>query len=349
MTSQPGHDAGGDDGESGQESKAEQPASNQARLTPAERAAAVAARKQLSGIDPRLLDDVFTSFARLPIYTDVTRALQTSLTGSLAGMNKIWDPDGAIARRLGASIEPVVASMVEANPAWGQLTQLYSELLKGWAPKIFTLPRDWFSSFLPANLRGLGVEVAQLHMLALEGITVYQVPRSSIAARLLSAPDQADRRAILGRRLDDIARDCAAVLDTITDPDVRETVVFTRKAIAAILAGHPEAAQALLSAALEGLTWIRFGEHGRKKYTSQRETAVDDLDGWNLRELMVLGPVWSGAYQVYRAKDDGAMIPHTYARHASVHRVSRRQYNRRNTAQVLLLVTAFCAYINDTS
>jgi len=238
-----------------------------------------------------------------------------------------------LAKRVTGLVGPSYLGRIQAAE-WKRLTDLFAEAFKG---------------LWPANLRGVHVDVEALRDLALGGVTIYAVPRKTIAAKLLNAETSAARRTILGRRLETIAHDCDAALDTVTAPDLRETVVFSRKAIAAIHGGHPEAAQALLSAALEGLTWICFGENGRTKDTSRKVTTPADLDEWNLREFMVFAPIWSGAYQTYRPIWGDALIPRTFARNATAHRVTRRQYNRPNTAQVLLLVTAFCVYINEDS
>ena len=42
----------------------------------------------------------------------------------------------------------------------------------------------------------------------------------------------------------------------------------------------------------------------------------------------------------------GDPTPHEYARHASAHPVSGRQFSKRNTAVALMLVTSFLGYLS---
>ncbi|MGF0118777.1 hypothetical protein ACQFYA_20990 [Promicromonospora sp. Marseille-Q5078] len=198
--------------------------------------------------------------------------------------------------------------------------------------------------FFPRNLWGLTIRREAMEALVKDGITVYAVPRTEIARALLEAPDTAARRAILGRRLPQIVDDCDDALDGFVAPELRETVLFIRRAIDAIRDGHTAPAQALLTTALEGLTWETYGRHGRNQYTSAKVTDEERLS-WGVRATLVMGPI-SRCYEHFDPGTDAALIPRPFGRHRSAHRVSRMQYSKRNTAQVLLLVTAFCAYID---
>ncbi len=43
----------------------------------------------------------------------------------------------------------------------------------------------------------------------------------------------------------------------------------------------------------------------------------------------------------------GDKVPHTFSRHASVHAVSKVQYNKRNAAIALVLATSLVGFMND--
>jgi len=83
--------------------------------------------------------------------------------------------------------------------------------------------------------------------------------------------------------------------------------------------------------------------------TSAASAAFDDFTP---RVYFALAPVASARLHYFRSKGD--RTPSRYNRHASVHAVSRRQYNRPNTAQALLCATNLAAFMyrwqvpNDT-
>lgn len=81
------------------------------------------------------------------------------------------------------------------------------------------------------------------------------------------------------------------------------------------------------------------------KFTSHKKTSAADVDEWGIRTHMALGPIWVAHEQF--EPGGTALIPQTYARHATTHAVSGRQYNRRNAAQALLLLTSLVIYVNE--
>ena len=198
---------------------------------------------------------------------------------------------------------------------------------------------------LPSNLGDIDVDLGRVSDLVHEGVTLYGVPGPLLARRLLAAPDKARRRAILGRELVRVARDCTDALDACVAPETRESVAFARNAIAAVEDGHVAAGQALASNALDTQLWRWFSRNDYIVYTSHKKTSSEDVDDWDVRTHMALGPVWA-AHQQF-APGGTALIPGTYARHASTHAVSSRQYNRRNAAQALLLLTSLIVYANE--
>ncbi len=222
--------------------------------------------------------------------------------------------------------------------------QRLAEQIAASLPKITlpTFPTITLPRFLPPNLHGLGFDLDLLTTLAAEGITLYRVPGRSVTERLLRAPDKAARRAILGRALPQILDDCDAVLDVCTSSRARESSLFARSAIAAARAGHIEAAQALLTNTLDTTLGLL---PDRKAATAQDPKVRAALDDEGVRTFLVLTPIWHAHGRYFPERGD--LIPRVYSRHASTHGVSHRQYGPRNTAQVVLLLTALIAYLDE--
>jgi hypothetical protein len=59
---------------------------------------------------------------------------------------------------------------------------------------------------------------------------------------------------------------------------------------------------------------------------------------------MVMLPIWAAQKRFERHKGDP--VPHVFSRHGSVHAVSARQYNKRNGALALMLVTSLIGFAN---
>jgi len=245
---------------------------------------------------------------------------------------RLWDAQSAASALFDSpGIRALAARAAELSSAW-------TSLLEG---------IDWtrVQRVVPANLDGLDYGIDDLVALAAEGITLYGVPSTAIASRLLAAPDARARRDILGRSLLRLTEDCDEVLDQCITPVTRATVAAARESIAAIRAGHTKPAQAYLTSALDDLMHVAFDRDTYIGFTSHKVTSADNILDWNIRTGMVLGPIWH-AHAEYRP-GGSAFIPRTYVRHASAHTVSSRQYSRRNTAQALLLVTALALYVDE--
>ncbi|WP_156388111.1 hypothetical protein [Cellulomonas sp. Root137] len=242
-----------------------------------------------------------------------------------------------------------LAAMPKIDIAWSTGVEVvvsqFAEMADAWARTASVWPSSTLEQLYPRNLQGLDVAVAGLQRLADVGITVYEVPRREIAAALLAAPDNAALRSILDSTIPQIAQDCDEALDRATGHSLGEAVPFTRQAIAAIRNGHHAAAQALLASTLDHLIQT-LPQQRRATYTSHKLTQRADLLEWDLRTFMVMGPVWH-AYQQFDGRAGSALIPQTFARHATAHRVSSHQFSQRNTTQALLLVTAVCLFLTD--
>jgi len=301
------------------------------------------AAMQRSLVPPKAVDSLLTA-SRLLDTSGIAKAMAAHL--AMPKISALMQP--ALSTGVQSMFAAITASMPKLSIDVGPLQSVLAEYARTttkWADLVKGIEGPSVSPLLPANLRGLDVDLEQVAVLVHDGITVYGVPGPRIAARLLAAPDRQHRRAILGRELVRVADDCDVALDGCVVPETREAVTFARKAIRAVRNGHVEAAQALASNALDSQMCRWFTGPDYVAFTSHRKTTVADVDAWDLRTHMALGPVWA-AHEQYEPGGT-ALIPQTYARHASTHAVSGRQYNRRNAAQAVMLLTSLVVYSNE--
>ena len=139
--------------------------------------------------------------------------------------------------------------------------------------------------------------------------------------------------------------DCEAVLVSITHPALREEVAFALDGLGAMKSGHTRSAQAMFTVTLDTLISGFYPDRNeRRTFTNRKKDAEvpESFDEKGVREAMVWLPIWNAHEQFW--KDKGDEIPRYYSRHASVHGVSSRQFNKRNCVQVLMLVTSLIGY-----
>lgn len=207
--------------------------------------------------------------------------------------------------------------------------------------------------FLPPNLRDASGDISAADVYEFveeEGIPLYLVPRAAIARRLIRAKTHAARRKVLNDRFNDIVDDCVALLATCTDRSISTEVHFIRDGIGALKAGHHTSAQALFTVTLDGLI-IRFypNKKERAKITNRKKGAPmpDKISDMGLRAAYVWLPIWNAHEEFWRHQGD--TIPNDYSRHASVHGASKKQFNKRNCVQSLMLATSLVGYAQQLS
>lgn len=217
-----------------------------------------------------------------------------------------------------------------------------------WSGAFANLGTTILEGALPANLAPLAadVDLDQLwEVLGAEGIALGSVPRTSLAAALLDAPREQERRAILGRRLPDILDDCEEVASRITTGPLAHSAHHLVGALTTARDGHIASAQALLANILDSILRV-LDESERKRRTSHSESPTPEVfKTYPLREAVAMLPVWA-AYARYRPEKNDP-VPYRFNRHATAHSAnSRRQYTKRNTAQAALVVTSALACLN---
>lgn len=204
---------------------------------------------------------------------------------------------------------------------------------------------------LPENLAplagSLNLEVL-FSILENEGTALGTVPSTPIASALLEANSGGDRRAILGRRFPAIIDDCDEVAHRITTGPLVSAAQHLSHALAAARGGHSQAAQALLGNVLDTALRRIWTKRERELRTSRARSNSPTTERFmedTLPQAVALLPVWA-AYAPYQSDKNDA-VPRRFNRHATAHSAdSRRQYNRRNTAQAALVVSSVLAYLH---
>lgn len=120
---------------------------------------------------------------------------------------------------------------------------------------------------------------------------------------------------------------------------------FALDGVAALRDGHTQAAQALFTLTFDTLIFGIYPE--RRVRTTITNRKADDavpefINGMGARDVSVWLPIWNAHGQFW--PNQGVPAPWEYSRHATVHKVSRKQYSQRNTIQVLMLVTSLIGY-----
>lgn len=205
-------------------------------------------------------------------------------------------------------------------------------------------------SFYPSNLRDIeGITLSAVKAVAFdEGIPLYLVPGQETAELLLRADSLEDRIAILAERSDLIVEDCREVLTACQSERMEGYVAKVDEAAAALAAGFPSAAQALVSSVVESLVWDYFG-HDKKRFLPNKRKKVtpEAYDKMDAHEFLAFAPVWQAFQQYELSKGDP--IPLTFSRHATAHTVSPEQYKPVNALQGLMLVTGLVVFMDASA
>ena len=201
--------------------------------------------------------------------------------------------------------------------------------------------------FYPSNLHGIGGLTFELveEVVMVDGIALYGVPRTSVAEALLHADGAAKRRDILGRRWKQISADCRDFAESIAEGDLRNFGLSVIASLDALDVGNNAAAQALAATVVDSV--LRRHVDKRHSFMPDRKgtrttAAYDEL---NFRMFIAFAPIWQAYQQFNTDKDDP--IPTVFSRHASAHTVSRKQFNRRNAVQGILLACGLLCWLDE--
>lgn len=257
------------------------------------------------------------------------------------------------AERLQATVAASLPALVDAQRTIAAIVDpIIATLNKSLAPLLDNLADNFagiYRALLPPNLRSVWEQVSPTQVrdfVREEGIPLYLLPRPSIGVELLTAATHGARRAVLGRRFHALLDDCEKVLDGCTDPTWSDQVFFLRDTVAAARAGHTPSAQALAASVLDTL-FTRWApdkrDRNRLKSRDQAGNPPAEIVDEDLALTYVMLPIWN-AYATYWAHR-GDPIPRDFARNASAHSVGRRQYNKRNCVQSIMLAASLLGYL----
>ncbi len=192
---------------------------------------------------------------------------------------------------------------------------------------------------LPPNWEGL-THYKQLGQIAKDdGIPVVWVPRSSVLADLVAAPDRGERVKVLLARQVEIAEDCRNVLSEVTDPDLVVRVPQALEAVQAFEAGLPQAAQTLAVAVSESLLTQHIA-NGRSYKDLSVDVAVEteDLSVIEVRSTFALLPV----HRFYTPwwPNAGTPVPGELSRHVTVHHARADHLTTENAMIAIMLLSS---------
>lgn len=203
-------------------------------------------------------------------------------------------------------------------------------------------------TFYPPNLQDIeDLRLEQVEeVVMVDGIPLYGVPRPVTAEALIRADSVSKRRDILGRRWKTISDDCRSVATACTTAVVAPYVPFAVAALDALDAGHTEAAQALASSLIDAIVTAYFQEdrHKYKPHPKGKRT-TDAYDEFTVRQFIAFAPIWQ-TYQQFLV-ESGDVVPTTFSRHATAHTVNRRQYNRRNAVQAIMIACSLLCRFDE--
>ncbi|MFC8314078.1 hypothetical protein ACFUEJ_10710 [Gordonia sp. NPDC057258] len=235
---------------------------------------------------------------------------------------------------------------IQATSALGTAMEAFAARQTSWLQDFAVDFQRLRRIFYPPNLReadGITFELVQ-QVVMVDGIALYGVPRKSVAQALLHADGVAKRREILGRRWKQISADCRDVVESLDD-ELKGYAWTAECALDALDAGHVEAAQALAATLVDSL--LRDSLDDRHKYMPdvKGKRTTSEYDKLSARQFIAFAPIWQ-AYQQYRTENDDP-VPTVFSRHASAHSVSRRQFNRRNAVQGIMLACGLLYHLDE--
>ena len=229
----------------------------------------------------------------------------------------------------------------------GQFAKLYSDQQTDWLKAIAPSLSRLKGTFFPSNLQGVKdlslEEVEQVVML--DGIGLYEVPRTEIAERLIRASSNSARREVLGQKWREIVADCRTALESCHSPKTAPMARFATDAIDAVRAGNVASAQALVGSLLDTVLRRYLPTAKPLIVPGKNVKNADAYLDFSVRKYIALAPIWQ-AYQSYYP-EIGDRVPRTFNRHATAHTVGSQQYSRRNAVQGLLLVCGLLKFLDE--
>lgn len=237
------------------------------------------------------------------------------------------------------------------HSALQNLLQTHDSWLEELRVRLEPMAMGLHRAVLPPNLRDLAHEITAREVRQFveeEAVPLYLIPRSRVALRLIRAKSRQDRRKVLNSCFHPIIDDCETVLTESQSEVVADQVRIVLDGIGAIRAGYIHSAQALFTVTLDTLITRLYPDTQTRGLVKKRKKDAPVPEKFNemgIREALVWLPIWN-AHEEFWPKN-GVPVPHHFSRHASVHAVTSRQFNKRNCIQALMLVASLVGYAND--
>ncbi len=255
------------------------------------------------------------------------------------------------ARSMMQGLQEEARRLLDPRP-WGAVLRDLGETLEAELPRLrdrleAELPRlrDWvvdtgraFFELVPENwhhLKGTEIELVAEFMHR-TGWSLAYTPSPDVIHALLAAETMEARRRILLEAEPEILADLDLLLEGVRHDDIGELRDHAREALRVFRDGNYRSAQAHLAAIITAAAHQRAGA-GRIK-RAQQKLAVP-IEGTGFFQTAV-GSVQRAAAT---ALDDYPpfAVPRDFNRHATVHTVSPRQYERANALSALMLAVSF--------
>ena len=222
---------------------------------------------------------------------------------------------------------------------------------------------DWLR---PCNWHASGLTPDDILPVAVDsGIPVVWVPPTEVLIEVTAA-DPSDRIGVLVSRQGEVLAHCEALLAECRDLELQESRTLAERAVAALRAGHHEAAMALAVAVAESLAfWVaeirailfdsrderdvhdaqlRKRDNLRNRYR-RAEALLDQMDSdererrFDVTRRALLAPIPKFFTKFH--PDDGDPVPETVSRHATVYRPTVEHLSPANALLSVMLCTSY--------
>jgi len=215
---------------------------------------------------------------------------------------------------------------------------------------------------LPPNWKSPDIELPDLEQLSalqlVEGIPLAWVPPNRVLRGMLECKTAASRRRLIARESSAILKACQAELRRLGSPETSDWRVSAREAASAMKSGHWRAGQALAAIALDTATskFVRSSYSAATRHFDRNRkptppgSSNDSLPSWfevdYPRAMLVLHSIY-GAFSVFDGKGGESAVPVQFTRHATVHTMSGRQYNKSNALIALMHLVGLLCLVED--
>lgn len=231
------------------------------------------------------------------------------------------------------------------------LNKLFSPLLES-AQKVAHALKDLDKAGLTPNLgenRSIWM-LKHYQKLMNMGYAIFWVPREEVINQLIAARTVTEKKNVLITHRMSIIEDCRKVVDEIDTKNLKDHKAHLLAALDALVSGNDRAAQSAANVCFDALfdhlvdesTMQRFGE-----VNAHIKTSGQQLKGSMRIPAKYLYAALQAELVLVTLRDFNRLNPRTvstkYARNASTHSVSSRQFTEHNALQAVMIATSLLA------